>query len=230
MLSLKEKLASVPSLIDHTALKPTTDIVDIDRLCDEAIKYQFASVCIPQKYVQLANSLLAYSRVEVCTVVGFPLGSVPTHNKIFETENAIEDGATEIDMVVDIDEVLSGRYDRVEKDIRAVVDAAGGNIVKVILETCYLGDDHIVNACKATVAAGAHFVKTSTGFGSAGATPYHVELMAKAVAGQCLVKASGGIKTWSDALDMIRAGADRLGVSSGVQIASEWCESEFYGG
>lgn len=207
--------------IDHTLLKATATTKQITELCLEAKKYDFASVCVNTCYVPLAKEILKDTDVKVCCVVGFPLGAMATVSKTFETEQAIKDGATEIDMVINIGAAKEGNWKYVEEDIRAVVEAAQGNVVKVIIETCLLTDEEKIEACKCSLNAKAHFVKTSTGFSTAGATVEDVRLMKDTVKDQSLVKAAGGIRSLADAKMMIDAGADRLGCSAGVKIMEE---------
>lgn len=209
---------------DHTNLKPTATEDDIRKLCKEAMQYDFATVCINSSYVELANELLEDAYTEVCTVVGFPLGAASTEAKICETKQAIKDGADEIDMVINIGALKNKDYGFVQKDIQEVVVAANGKTVKVIIECCYLTDKEKKKACELVKKAGAHFVKTSTGFGSSGATIKDVRLMKKAFNGD--VKAAGGIRTLEDAQAMIEAGATRLGVSAGVEIMKEFAEEK----
>lgn len=214
---------SLAGLIDHTALKPQTTQRDIITLCEEARSYGFAAVCVNPSYVHLAAELLRNSPVEVATVVGFPLGATLSAVKAFETAEAIHDGATEIDMVMDIGALKSGDYEHVLEDIAAVVEAAhaGDAIVKVILEAALLTDEEKVLACRLATAAGAEFVKTSTGFGPGGATVEDVALMRQTVGSEVGVKAAGGIRSYADAQRMIAAGANRLGASAGVLIVEE---------
>ncbi|WP_018662815.1 deoxyribose-phosphate aldolase [Heyndrickxia acidiproducens] len=207
--------------IDHTLLKPNAEENDIFKLLEEARQYQFASVCINPFWVKTAAEKLSGSGVKVCTVIGFPLGATTSEAKAFETKKAIEDGADEVDMVLNIGALKSGKADIVEDDIRAVVKAAQGRLVKVIIETCLLSDEEKEQACRLAVKAGADFVKTSTGFSTGGATVEDVQLMRKAVGEKAGVKASGGIHSKADAEAMIAAGATRIGASSGVQIVSE---------
>jgi len=208
--------------IDHTALKATTMPAEIDRLCAEARQYGFAAVCINPCYVRRAVEALAGSPVAVATVVGFPLGATTSQVKAAEAREAVLAGAREIDMVINIGLAKAGQFDAVEADIRAVVEAAQAAdspaVVKVIIETCYLTEDEKVEACRRAVAAGAHYVKTSTGMGSGGATVEDVRLMRATVGPAVGVKAAGGIRTAADALKMIEAGASRIGTSSGAQI------------
>jgi len=207
--------------IDHTILKADATCNQIVKLCEEAKENGFASVCVNPYYVTTASKELKGSDVKVCTVVGFPLGANTKEVKAFETTNAIENGAQEIDMVLNVGAMKNEDYDTVSKDIEAVVLAAKEKaLVKVILETCYLTPAEIEKACLLAVEAGAQFVKTSTGFGTYGAKVEDVALMAKTVAGKAQVKASGGIKTYDDANKMIEAGATRLGTSAGIEIVN----------
>ncbi|MCH7640386.1 MAG: deoxyribose-phosphate aldolase [Bacteroidetes bacterium] len=208
----------IARLIDHTALKPETSEADVRTLCAEAREHCFASVCVSPAWVPLAAKELRGAASVVCTVVGFPHGAQRTPVKVFETEVAIRDGATEIDMVIGIGRLKSSLYDEVEDDIRAVVEAAQGHTVKVILETALLTDEEKVIACVFAQNAGADFVKTSTGFASHGATPEDVALMRRVVGDRMGVKASGGIRSADDAYEMVGRGATRLGVSAGVAI------------
>ena len=233
----KEELAK---MIDHTQLSPLAGRKDIEKICSEAKKYGFASVCVNPVHVALVASLLAGSDVKVCTVVGFPLGADAAEDKAFQAENAVKNGAGEIDMVIDIGAAKEGRFDDLERDIFCVVQAvreAGkkmqhSTLVKVILETCYLSDEEIMEACKSAKKAGADFVKTSTGFGSPkdkegrsvfnGACARVVRLMRQTVGQDMGVKASGGIRSAETAREMIEAGANRIGTSSGLKIMEEW--------
>ena len=205
---------------DHTLLKPEATGEQIDKLCQEALEWDFYSVCVNSCYVARCTDYLMGSDVKVAAVVGFPLGAATSASKAFETEEACMDGAREIDMVLNVGKFKSFDYDYVRDDIKAVVVAAEkyGAIVKVILETCLLTDEEIVEACKLAVESGASFVKTSTGFNTAGATPEHVALMRETVGDTIGVKASGGIRDLETALKMIESGADRLGASSSVAI------------
>ena len=205
-------------MIDHTNLKPYATKKDISKLCSEAIKYQFGAVCVNSHYVMLCENLLKKSNVEIASVVGFPLGACSTETKVCETQNAIQNGATEIDMVLNIGLFKDKNYELVKDDIYKVVKAADGAIVKVILETGYMTDEEIVEACKLVMEAEAHFVKTSTGFGPMGAYVDHVKLMRETVGKNFGVKAAGGIKNAKDAVRMINAGANRIGASAGVNI------------
>lgn len=208
--------------IDHTLLRPNTTTQEIINLCKEAIKYDFASVCINPCYVEIAAKLLEESSVKVCTVIGFPLGATTTQAKVFEAEEAIKNGAKEVDMVINIGALKEGNDNAVYKDIRAIVDAMKDKaIVKVILETCLLTDEEKVRACKLCVKAEADFVKTSTGFSKGGATVEDIVLIKKAVGENILIKASGGVRSYKDAIKMIAAGAARIGTSNGVEIISQ---------
>jgi len=214
--------ASLAKTIDHTLLKATATADQVRELCAEARKFGFASVCVNPVWVPLCAKELAGSPVLVCTVIGFPLGASVTSIKEAEAKLAIAQGAGEVDMVINLGAAKSGDWKAVEEDIRAVVRAANGTLVKVIIETCYLSDAEKVKACEAAAKAGARFVKTSTGFGTGGATAEDVKLMKKTVGGfGLLVKASGGVRSYHDAILMLDAGADRIGASSGVAIVSE---------
>ena len=204
--------------IDHTLLKAEATQEQITKLCNEAKQYDFASVCVNTCYVPLCKQLLAGSDVKVCCVVGFPLGAMDTEAKAFETKKAVEKGAQEVDMVINVGALKQGNLEYVTNDIKAVVEAAKPAITKVIIEACLLTDEEKVKACEASLKAGADFVKTSTGFSTGGATPEDVALMKKTVGDKCKVKAAGGIRTYEDAQKMIAAGADRLGCSAGIQI------------
>lgn len=207
---------------DHTILKPEATEADIVKLCNEARDYGLYAVCVNSSYVATARKQLAGSPVKIAAVVGFPLGVCSTATKVFETKNAIENGADEIDMVIHIGAMKEGRINYVLTDIIAVVEACGEKaIVKVIVETCLLNDDDIMEACLLAKNAGAAFVKTSTGFSTAGATPAHVALMKNTVGSTVQVKASGGIRDLKTALEMIKAGADRIGASASVSILKE---------
>ena len=204
--------------IDHTLLKPDASQEQIETLIEEAKKYDFASVCVNPTWVSFAAQALKATDVKVCTVIGFPLGANTPELKAFETSDAIQNGANEVDMVINIGALKSRNFDLVERDIRAVVEAAKGTLVKVIIETCLLTDDEKVRACQIAQKAGADFVKTSTGFSTGGATVADVALMRKTVGPDMGVKASGGARSYEDALAFIKAGATRIGASSGVAI------------
>ena len=207
--------------IDHTILKPEASEAQVIALCEEAKEYDFASVCVNPTHVALCARLLANTDVKVCTVIGFPLGANTAEVKGFEPRNAVENGATEIDMVIYVGALKDKKYDIVFNDIKAVVDNAGGNLVKVIFETCLLTPEEIVKACELSVSAGADYVKTSTGFGKYGATVEDVALMRKTVGPNIGVKASGGVRTREDMLKMIEAGASRIGTSAGKTLMQE---------
>ncbi|AQX54627.1 deoxyribose-phosphate aldolase [Priestia flexa] len=211
----------ITKMIDHTLLKANATEEQITVLAQEAKEYSFASVCVNPTWVKKAAELLRDAQeVKVCTVIGFPLGASTPEVKAFETTNAIENGADEVDMVINIGALKDKNYDLVERDIKAVVDAAKGKaLVKVIIEACLLTDEEKVKACELSVKAGADFVKTSTGFSTGGATVEDVALMRKTVGPDFGVKASGGVRGLEDAKAMIEAGATRIGASSGVSIA-----------
>lgn len=206
-------------MIDHTLLRADATQSEMAKLTEEAKQYQFASVCVNPGWVAYAAEQLQGTGVDICTVIGFPLGASTTETKAFETKDAIAKGATEVDMVINISALKDGKDDYVEQDIRAVVEAAAGKaLVKVIIETCLLTDEEKVRACQAAVRAGADFVKTSTGFSTGGATPEDIALMRKTVGPDVGVKASGGVRSLEDMQKMIEAGATRIGASSGVKI------------
>lgn len=206
-------------MIDHTLLKSDAGKNDLDKLLAEARQYHFASVCVSPIWVAYAKEQLCNTDVVVCTVIGFPQGATPTAVKVFEAKNAVENGASEVDMVISLGLLKDGQDMAVEADIRAVVEAVKGKaLIKVIIETCLLADEEKVRACALSVKAGADFVKTSTGFSSGGATVEDVVLMRKTVGAKVGVKASGGIRSRIDADKMIEAGADRIGTSNGVNI------------
>ncbi|GGH49733.1 deoxyribose-phosphate aldolase [Paenibacillus silvae] len=210
--------SQLAKMIDHTLLRADATRNEITKLTEEAKQYQFASVCVNPGWVSYAAEQLQGTGVDICTVIGFPLGASTTETKAFETKDAITKGATEVDMVINISALKDGNDDYVEQDIRAVVDAAAGTLVKVIIETCLLTDDEKVRACQAAVRAGADFVKTSTGFSTGGATPEDIALMRRTVGPDVGVKASGGVRSLEDMQKMIEAGASRIGASSGVKI------------
>jgi len=214
-------LPNITRMIDHTLLKPEATKQQVTQLCNEAAKYQFASVCINPSWVSLGASILKGTKVDICTVIGFPLGATSSKSKALETKLAIEDGATEVDMVINVGFLKSKLYDEVEADIRAVVDAAScyNVLTKVILETCLLTDEEKVIACVLSKNAGANFVKTSTGFNKGGATVEDIALMRKVVGPSMGVKASGGVRSREDAEKMVASGANRIGASASVEIA-----------
>ena len=205
-------------LIDYTVLKQNATLADIEKLCKEAIEFDFMSVCINPAYVSMCAELLKNSDVKVCTVIGFPLGANSTLVKVFETKDAVKNGADEIDMVINVTMLKDKQYNYVFNEIKAIKEACEGKLLKVILETCLLTDEEIVKACELSKEAGADFVKTSTGFSTAGATTHHVALMRKTVGPDMGVKASGGVRTHEDLLAMVEAGANRIGTSAGCKI------------
>jgi len=211
---------SLARYIDHTNLKPYASREDVIKLCDEAKRYGFYAVCVNPYRVKTAKEALKGTDIKVASVIGFPLGATPTEVKVFEAEKAIEAGADELDMVINLGALKDGDLEYVRNDIASVVEKAhsSGVLVKVIIETCYLTDDEKVTACKLAMEAGADFVKTSTGFGSGGATVEDVRLMKSVVGDKLGVKAAGGIRTYEQAVKMIEAGATRIGTSSGVKI------------
>lgn len=222
-LSAADVPPDIAGYIDHTLLKPEATPAEIEKLCQEARDYHFAAVCINPPFVRQCADLLRGSGVQVATVVGFPLGAHTTATKVFETEQAIVDGATEIDMVINIGELKAKQDAFVREDIRSVVEAAhrGGAIVKVIIEAALLDDEEKVRASRLSKEAGAEFVKTSTGFGPGGATSHDVALMRETVGPNLGVKAAGGVKNLEQAQEMIKAGATRIGASAGVKIVQE---------
>ena len=213
-------MSELADYIDHTLLKPDATRAQLEQLCAEAAEHQFSTVCVNGSRVELAYSLLEDSDVQVCTVVGFPLGAMDADAKRYETEVAVDLGASEIDMVINVGRFKDGEHDYIVREIRDVVEAADDRVVKVILETCLLTNDEIAQACKLVTQAQAHFVKTSTGFGNAGATLEHVKLMRETVGQFAGVKAAGGVRNANDAQAMIEAGATRIGTSNGVAIVS----------
>ena len=204
--------------IDHTLLKPDATLHQIHNLCEEAIAYKFATVCINSSFVKDAFEILKYSETKVCTVVGFPLGASSTKSKVEEAKQAIEDGASEIDMVIHQGKMKEKDFQYIEDDIRSVKKSIGSNMLKVILETCNLTEEEIANACQISEKAGADYVKTSTGFGSHGATIEAVKIMKKNISDNVKIKASGGIRDLKTAQKYIDAGASRIGTSSGIAI------------
>ncbi|WP_326514674.1 deoxyribose-phosphate aldolase [Clostridium intestinale] len=205
--------------IDHTVLKAETSEKAVEKVCKEAVEYKFASVCINPCNVKLASKLLEGSEVKVCTVIGFPLGANTSKVKAFETEDAIANGAHEVDMVINIGKLKDKDYDYIREDIKAVVNAAKGKaLTKVIIETCLLTDEEKVKACELAKEAGADFVKTSTGFSTGGATPADIKLMRETVGPDMGVKASGGVRNIDDAEAVIKNGATRIGASSSIDI------------
>lgn len=204
--------------IDHTLLKADATEAEIRKLCKEAKQYDFASVCVNPCWIPVCKEELAGTDVKVCVVVGFPLGAMTKDAKTFEAKDAIEKGAEEVDMVINIGKLKDGHDDYVTKEIHSLKEAVGSHILKVIIETCLLSDDEKVRACKDAMAAGADFVKTSTGFSTAGATPEDVALMKQTVGDTCKVKAAGGVRNMADMEAMIKAGAERIGTSHGVDL------------
>lgn len=212
------KRSELARMIDHTLLKSTATEAQIEVLCDEAKEHGFYSVCVNPSWVQKCLAVLSSPNVEVCTVIGFPLGSSDTLSKATEARIAVEKGADELDMVINVGQLLDGNHDYVEKDILAVIEAAHGLPVKVIIEICYLSEAQIVKACEIAKSASASFVKTSTGFGTSGATVEAIRLMRRTVGPEMGVKASGGIRDYKTAVKMIEAGASRIGASASVEI------------
>lgn len=215
----KDELAKY---IDHTLLKADAGKKNIEKLCREALDYEFASVCINSCNVKLAADILKGSSVKVCTVIGFPLGACSINTKAFEAKDAINCGAQEVDMVINVGRLKDKDYDYVSQDIKAVVEAAKGKaLTKVIIETCLLNDDEKIMACKLAKEAGADFVKTSTGFSTSGANTHDVKLMKETVGTLIGVKASGGIHSYKETIDMIQAGASRIGASASIAICKD---------
>ncbi|KYH35645.1 deoxyribose-phosphate aldolase 2 [Clostridium tepidiprofundi DSM 19306] len=213
------KKQDLARMIDHTVLKADTTEDKIRQICSEAKEYGFASVCINPGYVSLCSELLKDSDVKVCTVIGFPLGATTSEVKAFETENAIKNGADEVDMVINIGKLKDKDYDYVLNDIKAVVNAAKGKaLTKVIIETCLLNEEEKIKACELSKQAGADYVKTSTGFSTAGAKAEDIKLMRETVGEKMGVKASGGVRTYDDAVKMIENGATRIGASASIAI------------
>ena len=203
--------------IDHTLLKAVATWEDIKVLCDEAIEYGTASVCVPACYISRIHKTYG-NKINICTVVGFPLGYSVTEAKVLETKKAIEDGANEIDMVINISDVKNGDFEKVTKEIAALKEACGDKILKVIIETCYLTEEEKIAMCKSVTEAGADYIKTSTGFGTAGATMEDILLFKENIGSDVKIKAAGGIRTREDMVNFLEAGCDRLGTSSAIQI------------
>jgi deoxyribose-phosphate aldolase len=215
-------MKTIQQMIDHTILKPEATREEVETLCKEAMEYKFAAVCVNPYYVEFCKDILKDTNVLVATVIGFPLGANTKEVKAFETTNAIKNGADEIDMVINIGALKDKNYNLVKDDISAVVNVAKGKaIVKVIIETSLLLDDEKVKACELAMEAGADFVKTSTGFSTGGATIEDVKLMKSVVGDKLEVKASGGVRDLETAIKMVKAGATRLGTSSGIKITKE---------
>ncbi|ADG83505.1 deoxyribose-phosphate aldolase [Thermincola potens] len=212
-------------MIDHTILKPNITDDRVRQVCDEAKKFGFASVCVNPCYLPMVSELLRGSEIKACTVIGFPLGANTTETKIYEAEKAVGLGANELDYVLNISDVLNGRYTSVREEMERFVELRskheGQIVIKVILETCYLTNEQIIRVCQLARLTGLDFVKTSTGFGAGGATVEHVRLMREIVGPELGVKASGGIKTYEDAAAMVKAGANRIGASNSVAIVSK---------
>ena len=204
--------------IDHTILKATASNSDVQKLCEEAIEHEFYSVCVNGCYVADAKQLLQGTDVKVAAVVGFPLGAMTTAAKVFEAKEAVENGASEIDMVINVAKLKDGEFEYVENEIRQIKEAIRDNVLKVIIETCYLTDEAKVKACELSLVAKADFVKTSTGFGTGGATYEDVKLMKSVVGDNAKVKASGGVRDKETAEKYVELGAERLGTSSGIDI------------
>ena len=204
--------------IDHTILKATASGTDVQKLCEEAIEHEFYSVCVNGCYVADAKHLLQGTDVKIAAVVGFPLGAMTTAAKVFEAKEAVENGASEIDMVINVAKLKDGEFEFVENEIRQIKEAIGDNVLKVIIETCYLTDEEKVKACELSLVANADFVKTSTGFGTGGATYEDVKLMKSVVGDNAKVKASGGVRDKETAQKYVELGAERLGTSSGIDI------------
>ena len=211
---------TIASMIDHTLLKPEATPAQVEKLCAEAAEYHFASVCVNPVYIPLAARLLDGTGVKVCCVVGFPLGAIAPEQKAAEAASCAAMGAEELDMVIHIGAAKAGDWALVQRDIAGVVKAAAGRTIKVIIETCLLTDEEKVKACEAAKAAGADFVKTSTGFSTGGATTHDIALMRKTVGPEMGVKASGGIRDYATAMAMIEAGANRIGASAGIEIVA----------
>ena len=211
---------TIASMIDHTLLKPEATPAQVEKLCAEAAEYHFASVCVNPVYIPLAARLLDGTGVKVCCVVGFPLGAIAPEQKAAEAASCAAMGAEELDMVIHVGAAKAGDWALVQRDIAGVVKAAAGRTIKVIIETCLLTDEEKVKACEAAKAAGADFVKTSTGFSTGGATTHDIALMRKTVGPEMGVKASGGIRDYGTAMAMIEAGANRIGASAGIEIVA----------
>lgn len=210
----------IQDYIDHTLLKPTATTSDIEKLCKEAIDHKFYAACVNGCYAKLANEQLQGSSVKLAVVIGFPLGAMSTDSKVYEARNGVENGANEIDMVMNVGWLKSGKFDLIQHEISSIKKAIGSTVLKVIIETCYLSNNEKIKACELAMAAGADFVKTSTGFGTGGATLEDVKLMKDVVGNTTKIKASGGIKDRATALKYIALGVSRIGTSSGIAIAS----------
>ena len=205
--------------VDHTLLKPTATWNQIKTLCEEAMKYHTASVCIPCSFISRAHE--AFPELNLCTVVGFPLGYSTTASKLFETREALHNGASEIDMVVNLGDVKEGNFDKVTEEIRELKKACGDKILKVIIETCYLTEEEKIELCHCVTDGGADFIKTSTGFGSAGATFDDIKLFREHIGPSVKIKAAGGIRTYEDIVTYIELGCDRLGCSAAIKVLGD---------
>ncbi|WP_455542467.1 deoxyribose-phosphate aldolase [Intestinibacter sp.] len=203
--------------IDHTLLKPTATWEDIQKICDESIEFNTASICIPACYISRINEKYG-DKVNICTVVGFPLGYSTTEAKVLEAKQAIENGANEIDMVINISDVKNGDYDKVTAEIKAIKEAVGNKILKVIIETCYLTEEEKIAMCKSVTDAGADYIKTSTGFGTGGATIEDIKLFKQHIGANVKMKAAGGVKTVADLEMFIEEGCERIGTSSAIKL------------
>ena len=211
------EIADILSKVDHTNLKQIATWDDIKKLCEEGVKYNVASVCIPPSFVKKAKYTYG-DRLKVCTVIGFPLGAMTTRAKVFEAKDAVEKGAAEVDMVINISKAKDGEFDYITDEIRQIKEAVGDRVLKVIIETCLLTDEEKVRLCKCVIDGGADFIKTSTGFSTGGATFHDIKLFSENCKGKCKIKAAGGIRTREDMEKFIELGADRLGTSSAVKI------------
>ena len=217
---MEKEIQEILARVDHTLLRQTAAWEEIQRICEEGMEFHTASVCIPPCYVREARAFLG-DRLPVCTVIGFPNGSSTTASKVFETEDAVQNGAAEIDMVISIGHVKAGNYGYVEKEIREIKQACQGRILKVIIETCLLTEEEKIRMCQVVTEAGADFIKTSTGFSAGGATREDIALFKKYVGPQVRIKAAGGIMSFADARDFISLGASRLGTSRLVELAKK---------
>ncbi len=213
------KAADIYKHIDHTLLAPVSTWDEIKKLCDEAIEYKMASVCIPPSYVKRAKA--EYPGLNVCTVIGFPLGYNPTAVKVAETKQAIAEGATEVDMVVNLGDVKNGDFDAVLNEIKALREASEGCVLKVIVETCYLTEDEKIKLCELVTEAGADYIKTSTGFGTGGATLEDIKLFKEHIGENVKMKASGGIRTKEELVEYLELGCDRIGTSSAIKMLTQ---------
>ena len=214
------ELEEILKKVDHTLLSQTASLEEIKQICDDGIKYDTASVCIPASFVKQVKDYVG-DRIKICTVIGFPNGYSTTAVKVFETQDAIDNGADEIDMVINIGWLKDKRYDDITNEIKAIKEACGKKLLKVIIETCLLSDDEKIKMCEIVTAAGADYIKTSTGFSTGGATFDDIKLFKEHVGEQVKIKAAGGIKSIDDAIKFIELGADRLGTSRLVKIAKE---------